>query len=125
VVQGNKTKDPEPQVVAQAIATFQYNNRSRARLGQPELDSMTIPCITMIGTRPSFYLIPVTRELSEAVATAQYPLSPTMIMKCVVASNSGRLSEDMETPDFRQLALRHYTAFRNLAEAHWSAFMIS
>ena len=76
----------------------------------------------MIGTRPIFYLVPVTRELSEAVATAQYPRSPTIVKRCVV--NSRRLSEDMETPDFRQLALRQYAAFRTLAEAHWSAFMI-
>jgi hypothetical protein len=128
VVQEDKTtvsvRDPEPQVIAEAIATFQCNNRIRARLGEPELDSMTIPCIAMIGTRPIFYLVPVTRELSEAVATAQYLLSPTMVKKCVVASNSRRLSEGMETPDFRQVALRHYTAFRTLAEAHWSAFMI-
>jgi hypothetical protein len=128
VVQEDKTtvsvRDPEPQVIAEAIATFQCNNRIRARLGEPERNSMTIPCITMIGTRPIFYLVPVTRELSEAVATAQYPLSSTVVKKCVVASNSRRLSEGMETPDFRQVALRHYTAFRTLAEAHWSAFMI-
>lgn len=125
VVQGHKTTvDTEPQVIAEAIATFQCNNRTRARLGEPELDSMTIPCIAMIGTRPIFYLVPVTRELSEAVATVEYPLSPTMVKKCVVASNSRSLSEGMDTPDFRQLALRHYTAFRTLAEAHWSAFTI-
>jgi len=76
----------------------------------------------MIGTRPIFYLVPVTRELSEAVATAQYPISPTMVKRCVAASNNRRLS--METPDFRQLAVQHFTAFRTLAEAHWSAFMI-
>ena len=126
VVQEDKTtvsaRDPEPQVIAEAIATFQCNNRSRTRLGELELESMTIPCIAMIGTRPIFYLVPVTRELSEAVATAQYPRSPTIVKRCVV--NSRRLSEDMETPDFRQLALRQYAAFRTLAEAHWSAFMI-
>ena len=85
---------------------------------------MTIPYIAMIGTRPIFYLVPVTRELSDAVATAQYPLSPTSVKKCAVLSNSCRLSEGMENPDFRQLALRHLTAFRTLAETHWSAFMI-
>jgi hypothetical protein len=86
-------RGPEPQVIAEAIATFQRNNRTRAQLGLPELDSMTIPCITMIGTRPIFYLVPVTHELSEAVVTAQYSLSPTLVKKCVVASNSGPLGE--------------------------------
>jgi len=100
-----------------------YNNRTRARLGQHELDTMTIPCITMIGTRPIFYLVPVTQGLSQAVATAQYPTNPTVVKKCVVASNSCRLSEGMETVDFRQVALQHYTAFRTLAESHWSAFI--
>jgi hypothetical protein len=47
-----------------------------------------------------------------------------MVKKCVVASNSRCLSEGMETPSFRQVALQRYTAFRTLAEAHWSAFMI-
>ena len=78
----------------------------------------------MIGTRPIFYLVPVTQELSEAVAIAQYPLRPTTIRKCVVTSPSRRLSEGMETPEFRQLALRHFAAFRTLAEGYWSAFMI-
>ena len=58
VVQQDKTaadKWPEAQVIADATAAFQRNNRTRARLGQPELDSMTTPCIGMIGTRPIFY----------------------------------------------------------------------
>lgn len=47
--------DPEPQIIAEAIAAFQHNNRERVDLGLPQLDTMTIPCITMVGTRPSFY----------------------------------------------------------------------
>jgi hypothetical protein len=78
----------------------------------------------MIGTRPIFCKVPVTAELSDAVAKGQYPQSTTVVQKCVVASNSRRLSEGMETPDFRQLALQHYTAFRTLAQSHWSAFAI-
>ena len=120
VVQEDETtfsaRYPEAQVIAGAIATFQYNNRTRARLGQCELDTMTIPCITMIGTRPIFYLVPVTQALSQAVATAQYPTNPTVVKKCVAASNSDRLSEGMETVDFQQVALQHYTAFIFLNE---------
>jgi len=92
--------DPEPKVIAVAIATFQYNNRIRARLGEHELDSISIPCITMTSTRPIFYLVPVSRELSEAVLTGLYPASTTVVSKCVAASKSGRLSEGMESLDF-------------------------
>ena len=116
--------DPEPQVIAEAIAAFHFNNRIRARLAETELGSMTIPCIAMIGTRPIFYLVPVTRELSDAVARASYPPSRTVVKKCVVASNSRSISEGMETPSFRQVALQHYTAFRPLAETHWSSFTV-
>ena len=113
------TVDPEPQVIASAIATFQYNNRIRARFGKQELDSMSIPCITMSGTRPTFYVVPVTRELSEAVHTGRYPASTTVVKKCVVVSNSGRLSEGMESPDFRQVAIQHYVSFDPFAIIHW------
>ena len=96
----------------------------KAMRNESELDSMTIPCISMIGALPIFYLVPVTRELSDAVATFQYPLSSTVVQKCVVTSNNLRLSEGMETPDFRQVSLQHYAAFRTLAETHWSTSMI-
>lgn len=43
--------NPEPQVVAEAIAAFQFNNAKRGASGLPLLNAMTIPCITMTGTR--------------------------------------------------------------------------
>jgi hypothetical protein len=105
VVQEDKTvagiSNPEPQIIRQAIANFQWNNRIRVQLGEYELDSMTFPCIVMTGTRPTFYyfkLVPVTRNLSESVAASKYPSSPTVVQRCVVTFNS--LSEGMETPDF-------------------------
>ena len=57
------SSQPEPQVIAQAIAAYQHNNEQRIVEGLPTLDAMTIPCITMDGTRPTFYLVPVTQEL--------------------------------------------------------------
>jgi hypothetical protein len=121
---GSSQRDPEAQAVAQAIAAFQQNNRSRKQLGKPELEAMTIPGITLTGTRPAFYLIPVTKELSDAVASAQYPSLPTVVKKCMVASGSCRLGECMESPDYRRLAFQCYIAFRILAQSHWSAFSI-
>ncbi|PIA12560.1 hypothetical protein COEREDRAFT_84042 [Coemansia reversa NRRL 1564] len=123
IIQEDKTaissRDPEPQVIAEAIATFQYNNRARAQAGLVELETMTIPCITMVGTRPIFYKIPVTSALNKAVITAQYPVETTHVAKCVVAPTSRRLSEGMEVPEFRKLALQHYDAFRTVAKSLW------
>ncbi|KAK0234770.1 hypothetical protein EDD85DRAFT_845331 [Armillaria nabsnona] len=111
------TKNPE----AQVIAAFQYNNAAR---DLDPLDSMIIPAITVIGTRPVFYKIPVTRELSDAITTAQYPVSKTEVVKCVVAPHSRRLSEGMEVPEFRREVLQHYEAFRKMSKECWERFVI-
>ncbi|PBK85186.1 hypothetical protein ARMGADRAFT_565846 [Armillaria gallica] len=128
VIQEDKTvisaKNPEAQVIAEAVAAFQYNNAARDRIGLDPLDSMTIPAITMIGTRPVFYKIPVTQELSDAITTAQYPVSKTEVVKCVVAPTSRRLSEGMEVPEFRQEVLQHYEAFRRMSKECWEHFVI-
>ncbi|KAK0470241.1 uncharacterized protein EV420DRAFT_100107 [Desarmillaria tabescens] len=118
------TKNPEAQVIAEAIAAFQYNNVARDRNGLDPLDSMTIPAITMISTRPVFYKIPVTQQLSNAIAMAQCPVSKTEIVKCVVAPHSCRLSEGMEVPEFRQEVLQHYEAFRRMSKECWSHFIV-
>ena len=129
IIQEDKTaispRDPEPQVIAEAIATFQYNNRVRARAGLDDLETMTIPCITMVGTRPIFYKVPVTSALNNAVITAQYPNETTHVSKCVVVPNSRRLSEGMEVPEFRRVALQHYDAFKTVAKFLWSEFILT
>ena len=126
VVQEDKTafssSDPEPQIIAEAIATFQHNNRKRADLGLPQLDTMTIPCITMVGTRPFFYQIPVTQRLSDCVATGQFPPQPTVVRRCAPPARR-RASEGMEVPDYRRIALQYYDAFRGVAKDCWTKYL--
>jgi len=71
--------DPE----AYVIAAYQCNNQQRQQMGLHPLDTMTMPCITMIGTRPIFYLVPVKKALSDAVITGQWPSVKTEVLKCV------------------------------------------
>ena len=119
----NKT-NAEAQVVAEAIAAFQFNNAKRAARGQPVLEVMTIPCITMFGTNPTFYLVPVTKELSNAVMTAQYPTTQTQVLKCVtVLEHQRRISDGMADTEFRRLALKRFIAFKSLAKTYWQQFL--
>jgi len=74
--------DAEPRVIAAAIAAFQCNNRKRIDLGLDPLDTMTIPCIKMTGTRPTFYLVPVTEALSDAAISGQHPTTRTRVLCC-------------------------------------------
>ncbi|KAI0300408.1 hypothetical protein BC826DRAFT_1090390 [Russula brevipes] len=126
VVQEDKpafsTSDPEPQIIAKAIATFQHNNRKRADLDLPLLDTMIIPCITMVGTRPFFYQIPVTQQLSDCVATGQFPPQQTIVTRCA-PSTRRKASEGMEVPDYRRTALQYYDGFRGVAKDCWTAFL--
>lgn len=111
----------EPEIVAGAIAAFQFNNRKRRDYGLDCLDAMTIPCIIMVGTRPTFYLIPVTAELSNAVITGQYPTTETQVSRCVtVATRILYTSTGMEDAEYRQLALKRFLAFKTLARSHWA-----
>jgi hypothetical protein len=124
VVQENATDDfgtyvPEAQVIAEAIATFQHNNEKRLAFGAPPLSSMTIPCITMRGTLPFFYKVPVTMQLSTAVAAGQYPEQPTIVRCCTVPG----ASKAMKEPDYRRTAVQYYDAFRRLAKSCWTAFL--
>jgi hypothetical protein len=123
----NRT-DAESQVVAEAIAAFQFNNHKRESWALPPLQSMTIPCITMSGTRPTFYLVPVSQALSTAVATGQYPPTETEVFKCVtilrhVAGHQRRASDGMENIEYRKLALRRFLAFKTLSQTHWESIL--
>jgi hypothetical protein len=129
ILQEDKTvfnlTQPEPQVIAEAIATYQYNNEKRQTRGLPTLDAMIIPCITMVGTRPTFYLVPVTQALSIAVVTGQYPETLTKVVKCVtVGGYNRRSSEGMETPAYRRVAFQRFVAFKDLAKEYWQTFIV-
>jgi hypothetical protein len=116
--------DAQSHVIAVAVAAFQFNNARRESLGCEPLPSMTVPCITMSGTQPTFYLVPVTLELSNAVATAQYPSSETVVSKCVtVMTHTRRANDGMKDPQYRQLALQRFLAFKTLAKSHWEAIL--
>ena len=66
------SSNPKLQVVAEAIVAYQYNNNKHDHRGMPTLDKIIFPCITIVGTCPTFYLVPVTWALSNAVIIEQH-----------------------------------------------------
>ncbi|KAG2139286.1 hypothetical protein DEU56DRAFT_944180 [Suillus clintonianus] len=112
----------EARMVAGAIAgyQYQYNNNKRQEMGLRPLDAMTMPCITMVGTRPAFYLVPITEPLSEAVISGQFPSDRTEVLKCEVASDH---DGGMEAPEYRRVAFQYFVAFQSLAQSHWEKFL--
>ena len=61
--------EPEPQLIAEAIAAFQENNAKRDRALWSLLKEAIIPGITMMGNFSGFYKIKVTDELNYAIPT--------------------------------------------------------
>ena len=85
-------KDPEPQLIAEAIAAFTANNQKQeCDLHLPLHNSIMFPCLTMVGTSPIFYKIAVTAALSKAVQTGTYPKIETRVIHyipCLPCRNS-------------------------------------
>jgi hypothetical protein len=75
--------DPEPQLIAEAIAAFYQNNLRRKATGRPVLNSQTFPGITMVGVVPTFYRIPITAKLVQSVQAGSYPAETTIVQRCI------------------------------------------
>ena len=103
--QHKERKDLEPQLVAQAIAAFQTNNTRRTRvLGQVANDAKVMPGIILIGSSPTFYKIPVTKDLAQAVAQGRFSAIPIVVYAHLPAMPrpAHRLSEGMKPLDNRR-----------------------
>jgi hypothetical protein len=110
-----ESKDPEPQLMAEAIAAFQTNNARRMRvLGLEPVVAKLMPGITLKGSSPIFYKIPVTAALAQAVALGAYPETPTIVHAHlpVVPRPARRLSEGMKPLDNRASILACFQAFK-------------
>ncbi|KAF8527400.1 hypothetical protein BU17DRAFT_39503 [Hysterangium stoloniferum] len=104
--------NPEPQLVAAAIAAFQANNFNRVnfRLIDP-LPKQVIPGIIMEGTFPRFYKIEVTADLDMCVRGGTYPATRTIVERHTPRVPSRR-SDGMKPLDNRILILQCYEAFK-------------
>jgi hypothetical protein len=106
--------DPESQLIAAAIASFQANNDWRHALGQSPISGKVIPGITLTGTSPIFYKIPVTTELADSVARGVFPVERTVVHAHLpkLARPALRTSEGMKALDSRAIFLASFEAFK-------------
>ncbi|EJU03398.1 hypothetical protein DACRYDRAFT_21583 [Dacryopinax primogenitus] len=113
-------KYPEPQVIAEAIAAFQYNNERRRDMGLDPLSAWSVPCMTMRGATPTLYVVDVTDELSRAIIHGDYPETATTVRRCKGSWLKGSgdwvvTSGGIEKKGFRRAMFRDLDAFRLLA----------
>ena len=110
-----ESKDPEPQLIAEAIAAFQTNSTRTRILGQghsPVVHKVMLG-ITLRGTFPVFYKIPVTIQLAQCVAQGVYPAERTIVHAHIPEmARPADLSEGMKPLDNRTTILACYEAFK-------------
>ena len=109
-----RPSNPEAQLIATAIAAFQANNSMRRLvLGQNPLAHEVMPGITLAGSSPIFYKIPVTTQLAQSVEAGTYPAIPTVVHAHlpVLARPAQRLIEGMRPLDNRANILACFEAF--------------
>lgn len=125
--------DPEIQLIAEAIAAFDSNNSKRTHAGLVPVEEKVCPLtvspplavepspkvmagITLVGTAPTFFKIPVTAELVQHVAEGTYPPRRTIVSYCVppVPRPTCRLREGMEPLDTRHEVLNCFEAFKQV-----------
>ncbi|KAF8874855.1 hypothetical protein BD779DRAFT_1565425 [Infundibulicybe gibba] len=111
--------DPEPRLIAEAIAAFHQNNRSREISRLPPIESQTFPAITIVGTAATFYKITITQDLLFAVETGQYPTNATVIYRFVprVPDIGKYPSKGMIPLENRRLVLQCFEAFKQFMVA--------
>ena len=68
----------------------------------------------MTGTSPSFFMIPITQDLSRSVERGQFPPTPTVVTGHVpdLPRPNRRFSEGMKPLDNRRSILQCYEAFK-------------
>ncbi|KAH9001258.1 hypothetical protein EDB92DRAFT_1825584 [Lactarius akahatsu] len=107
--------DPEPQLIAGAVAAFAANNQTRRQtLNLTPLDSKMMAGITVKGTAPIFYKIKVTAALVTSIGGGAYPQEATTVYAHIpnIPRPNRRWNEGMKPLDNRQVILSCYEAFK-------------
>jgi len=109
-----RQQSAEPQIIAGAIAAYYQNNLRRTQAGLPALPVILMPGITMHGTAPVFYRIPVSPQLLEALATSTYPKEETVVLRFIppVANPETYFSDGIRPLDNRRIILQCFEAFK-------------
>ncbi len=112
--------NPEPQLIAEAIAAFTENNKVLKRAKSPLFRSTTFPGITMIGTTPTFYKIPVTTNLISAIANSRRPSKVTTVERFIptVPSPENLDSHGMKPLENRRIILQCFEAFKQFVVSY-------
>ncbi|KAI6019048.1 hypothetical protein PISMIDRAFT_110908 [Pisolithus microcarpus 441] len=110
--------DPNAQLITTAIAAVQNNNQMQSILGSDVLDFKEMAGIIMIGTHLTFFKIPVTKELIQAMQRGQFPSTPTIISMHLptLPRPAKHVREGMQPLDNRHVIITCFEAFKQFVK---------
>ncbi|KAF8183432.1 hypothetical protein BJ912DRAFT_1044019 [Pholiota molesta] len=124
LVQNNKdpisTEDVKPKLIADCIAAFAQNHLRKVKVGLPTPEAQTVFGISMLGTAPFFYRIPVSTSLLDALVTSTYPAEKTVVFRYIprVPDQAQYRYEGMRPLDNRRIVFRCFEALKGLIRAN-------
>jgi hypothetical protein len=108
---GSSVRLPEAQLLAEAIAAFDYNNQLRRRTSQDPVQDRMIPGIIMRGNLPIFYKFNITQDFVDCVRLGRRPAAVTKVFRHVPVYPDG-FDFGMFPSRNRRVALECLEAFR-------------
>lgn len=110
-----RAQESAPQLIAQALGAFTHNRTLRAIEELPILESYTFPGITMKGSYPILYKIPVTGKLVDAVNHCQHPPDVTLVKRLMPPGlDEPNLESGFLSLQNRRIWLQCFEAFKAL-----------
>lgn len=124
-----------PELVAEAVAVYQHNTEVRKRAGKPvlselvrrvellrastgreadcSLDLQLLPAVVLTGTFPTFFKIPLTLDVVQAVLMGERPAHETVVAAFTptLPSPGGSCVDCMRPLDNRRVVLQCFEAF--------------
>lgn len=105
--------NPEAQLIAEAVAAFQENTKIYCRLGKLDVPKYQLfPGIVMLGTCPTFYLIPVDEKLANYIRFGTKPETETVVKKFVIPDLPINISDVMLSQKHARVICCCYQSFK-------------
>jgi hypothetical protein len=105
--------NPEAQLISEAVAAFQENVKIYNRFGKTNVPKrQLIPGITMLGSCPTFYLVPISDDLSYCIKSGLQPAENTVVRRYRISDLPMNISDAMLSKKHARMILECYQSFK-------------
>ena len=115
-VASNEDQEPEAQLIAKAIAAYQTNCKTLYNQGRedeiPDVQNML--GVVLVGTCPTFYVIPVSRAFSDNLRRGIQPNEDMIVSKYMIKNSPVDLRNTILCSHHRHEIMQCFEAFKRM-----------